>query len=480
MNDSKQPITNQPIKLTGFGSFTVSIILMVLGILFSPINGLALIPCAIGIASLVKMKKSLKKQSDALIPSLMKAERVGNEEDYLRHIRMDEESKLHQIEFQIEQKKQDFNNLKTTQTKELDKIKAEIKAQKNELSNINGEIQISYVSPYIFDDNITSEEYKNQLCLLRTNQNDFMKSNDCIIYSKSADEQTKRTLNNNVRQLLRCFNSETNNIIANVTVKNIDSSRNKIQRVFETLNKLFVTDGVSLAQKCLELKLDELSLIYNYTLKLEHEREQQKAIKEQMIEEEKVRREIEREKAKLDKEETQFKNEISKLMKYLQKASDIEKQLYVDKIKELEDKVKSLESQRENVLQREQNTRAGFVYIISNIGSFGENVYKIGMTRRLEPMDRIRELGSASVPFEFDVHAMIFSDDAPALENILHKTFEKYAVNKVNLRKEFYRIDLHEIERVVKENHNSTVVFTEVAKAEQYRETLSIESHMTA
>lgn len=451
MNDSKQSITNQPIKITGFGSFTVSIILMVLGILFSPINGLALIPCAIGIASLVKMKKSLKKQSDALIPSLMKAERVGNEEDYLRHLRMDEESKLHQIEFQIEQKKQDFNDLKTTQTKELDKIKAEIKAQKNELSNINGEIQISYVSPYIFDDNITSEEYKNQLCLLRTNQNDFMKSNDCIIYSKTADEQNKRTLNNNVRQLLRCFNSETNNIIANVTVKNIDSSRNKIQRVFETLNKLFVTDGVSLAQK-----------------------------KEQMIEEEKVRREIEREKAKLDKEETQFKNEISKLMKYLQKASDIEKQLYVDKIKELEDKVKSLELQRENVLQREQNTRAGFVYIISNIGSFGENVYKIGMTRRLEPMDRIRELGSASVPFEFDVHAMIFSDDAPALENILHKTFEKYAVNKVNLRKEFYRIDLHEIERVVKENHNATVVFTEVAKAEQYRETLSIESHMTA
>ncbi len=161
-----------------------------------------------------------------------------------------------------------------------------------------------------------------------------------------------------------------------------------------------------------------------------------------MIEEEKVRREIEREKAKLDKEESQFKNEISKLMKYLQKASDIEKQLYVDKIKELEEKVKDLESQRENVLQREQNTRAGFVYIISNIGSFGENVYKIGMTRRLEPMDRVKELGSASVPFEFDVHAMIFSEDAPALENILHKTFEKYAVNKVNPRKEFYRIDL--------------------------------------
>lgn len=179
-----------------------------------------------------------------------------------------------------------------------------------------------------------------------------------------------------------------------------------------------------------------------------------------MLEEEKVRREIEREKLKLEKEETQFRNEISKLMGYLQKASDIEKQLYVDKIKELEEKLKVLEKDKEAVLQREQNTRAGFVYVISNIGSFGENVYKIGMTRRLEPMDRVKELGDASVPFAFDVHTMIFSDDAPKLENILHETFRKYQVNKVNNRKEFFKISLDKIEKVVKENHNATVQFT--------------------
>lgn len=144
-------------------------------------------------------------------------------------------------------------------------------------------------------------------------------------------------------------------------------------------------------------------------MKITEEKEQQKAIKEQMIEEEKVRREIDREKKRIDKEQRQFNSEISKLIAYMQKANaDVEKELYANKIQELEEKLKELEVIRENVLQRELNTRAGYVYVISNIGSFGEDIYKIGMTRRLEPMDRIKELSSASVPFEFDVHAMIF------------------------------------------------------------------------
>ena len=132
---------------------------------------------------------------------------------------------------------------------------------------------------------------------------------------------------------------------------------------------------------------------HSYQEKLEDEREQKKLIQEQLKEEEKVRREIEREKAKIEKDETQFKNEISKLMKYLQKTdNEVEKNLYIDKIKECEEKLSELETVKSDVLNREKNTRAGFVYIISNIGSFGENIFKIGMTRRLEPMDRIKEL----------------------------------------------------------------------------------------
>ena len=163
-------------------------------------------------------------------------------------------------------------------------------------------------------------------------------------------------------------------------------------------------------------------------------------------------------------------------MGYMQKAKDdVEKQLYIDKIQELEEKLKALASDKENVLEREQNTRAGFVYIISNIGSFGESIFKIGMTRRLDPMDRISELSSASVPFPFDVHALIFSEDAPALETLLHHHFQKRQVNKVNPRKEFFKVDLEEIKKLVLENHNATVQFVDMPDAAEYRETLRIE-----
>ncbi|WP_373843127.1 GIY-YIG nuclease family protein, partial [Bacteroides heparinolyticus] len=205
------------------------------------------------------------------------------------------------------------------------------------------------------------------------------------------------------------------------------------------------------------------------------EMEQQRAIKEQMREEEKVRKEIELEKKKIEKEVSQFAAESKKLMDYLAKAnSDIERNLYADKIKELEEKIKLLEEDKKRVFEREANTRAGFVYVISNIGSFGEDVYKIGMTRRLEPMDRVKELSDASVPFEFDVHAMIFSDDAPALEALLHQTFKDKQVNKVNPRKEFYKVSLTDIAELVKKEFNATTEFTMLAEAAQYRESLRI------
>ena len=349
-------------------------------------------------------------------------------------------------------------------------LQKEITALKDELTACKRDAMVAY-STITVDPTVLSEEYKNQLATLRAKENDLIRSGDAV---KRFSGFSKKIDNNNVKQILRAFNAECELIISSVTIKNIDSMRGKIQKCYEQLNKIFETDGVSLSYELLDMKQKELVLIYSYQVKLEQERQEQKAIREQMLEEEKVRREIEREKAKIEKEETQFKAEISKLMKYLQKATDVEKQLYLDKIQELEEKVKLLEKDKENVLQREQNTRAGFVYVISNIGSFGENVYKIGMTRRLEPMDRVKELGDASVPFEFDVHAMIFSDDAPALETILHQHFRDREVNKVNHRKEFFRVSLREIEEVVKENFNATVTFTEVALAEEYRESLKL------
>lgn len=364
-------------------------------------------------------------------------------------------------------------------SKTINKLENKINRKKMDISDLEKEISSlgkeALCKHYNFSEylSLTSEECKNKLALLKNAEQESIKSQKILLIQNNAG--SKKEVNDNSKQILRCFNSECDNVLLNLSVKTIDSSRNKITKSFESLNRIFAVDGIQMDKKMLEYKLEELNLVYTFELKKEQEREQQKAIKEQMMEEEKVRREIEKQKAKIEKDQIQCSNEINKLMAYMQKAqNDIERQLYIDKIKELEEKLKRLESDKETVLEREANARAGFVYIISNIGSFGEGIYKIGMTRRLEPMDRIKELSSASVPFEFDVHAMIFSDDAPALETALHQKFEMQSVNRVNLRKEFFKVSLDEIESVVKENYNNTVTFVRVPVAKEYNETLAI------
>lgn len=370
-------------------------------------------------------------------------------------------------------KNQDLENLYKIKLATLETEYSSLNDKYNTLNNEYNDLCANVILKH-YDlsdyDGLTSEECKNKITLIKMQEKELVKSNDAVIVYSNAN---KSVINNNLKQILRCFNTECDNILMNLSVKNIDNMRGKISKSFESINKIFKVDGLELDKALLELKLEELNLVYTYELKRQQEIEQQKEIKSQMIEEEKVRRELEQEKKKIEKDQTQFTNEINKLMKYLQKTSnDTEKQLYIDKVKELEEKLKELEKAKQTVLERGANAKAGFVYIISNIGSFGEDVYKIGMTRRLEPMDRVKELSSASVPFEFDVHAMIFSDDAPALENRLHQHFKNQSINKVNPRKEFFHVTLDEIEQVVKENFNSTVEFTRIPIAKEYRQSL--------
>ncbi len=357
---------------------------------------------------------------------------------------------------------------------DLQNVQYNIQQANQELNTLNTEIFYSYIHANNYDE-LASAEIKNQMSLLSLKEKDLI-SQEQVIYIQ-AEGGTQKWQQAQLKQILRCFNAESDLILSQLTIKNVDASRNKLIKSFESLNKLFAVDQISIRNNYLELKLEMLNLMHQYQVKLEQEKEIQKAIREQMIEEEKVRREIEAEKKKIEKEEKQFNSELSKLMGYLsQSQDDIQKQLYLDKINELNEKIVLLEKDKENVLQRETNTRAGFVYVISNIGSFGENIYKIGMTRRLEPMERIDELSSASVPFNFDVHAMIFSEDAPALETALHNAFRSNEVNRVNHRKEFFKVSLEDIERVVKENYSAVAEFTLVASAEQYRESLRLEN----
>lgn len=367
-----------------------------------------------------------------------------------------------------------YKKIEEDTEKKVINLEANINKLQEEYKILNNDYTYE-ISKFTIEDNITSEEYKSKYNLSILREKTLTKIGAALDTVYQSNNHSVKEINSDEKQLLRCFNSEIAAILTSITIKNIDSSKKKIIRTFETLNKLFETDKVSISSNMLEIKLEQADLMYASQYQKEQERLQQKAIREQMVEEEKVRREIEKEKAKIEKEENQFKKEITKLMGYMQKSNEAEKQLYIDKIHELEAKLKQVEADKKDVLNREQNTRAGYVYVISNIGSFGEDVYKIGMTRRLEPMDRVKELGDASVPFEFDVHAMIFSDDAPALETVLHNTFRDNQVNKVNPRKEFFRVKLSEIEKVVKENFNATVTFTKVAEAAQYRESLKLE-----
>ena len=367
-----------------------------------------------------------------------------------------------------------YKKIEEDTEKKVINLEANINKLQEEYKILNNDYTYE-ISKFTIEDNIKSEEYKSKYNLSILREKTLTKIGAALDTVYQSNNHSVKEINSDEKQLLRCFNSEIAAILTSITIKNIDSSKKKIIRTFETLNKLFETDKVSISSNMLEIKLEQADLMYAYQYQKEQERLQQKAIREQMVEEEKVRREIEKEKAKIEKEENQFKKEITKLMGYMQKSNEAEKQLYIDKIHELEAKLKQVEADKKDVLNREQNTRAGYVYVISNIGSFGEDVYKIGMTRRLEPMDRVKELGDASVPFEFDVHAMIFSDDAPALETVLHNTFRDNQVNKVNPRKEFFRVKLSEIEKVVKENFNATVTFTKVAEAAQYRESLKLE-----
>jgi tetratricopeptide (TPR) repeat protein len=224
---------------------------------------------------------------------------------------------------------------------------------------------------------------------------------------------------------------------------------------------------ISIQQKYLDLKIKELRLAFEYQQKKQEEKEAQRAARAEMREAARLQKEIEAQRKKIEKEQTHYQTAYEHLLKQLESTPDSPDLL--QKKAELENQLLDIDKAIKDIDYREANQRAGYVYIISNIGAFGENIYKIGMTRRLDPQDRVDELGDASVPFNFDVHAMIFSDDAPSLENALHKAFENRKLNMVNTRREFFNVTLDEIKEVVRKNFDKTVEFIDIPDAEQYR-----------
>jgi hypothetical protein len=370
---------------------------------------------------------------------------------------------------------ENFNKLKSDYQKAIEtytKIRKEIVLFENKLDLIEFGV---YEPIYEFE---KSDEY-------RTEQNKIIELQKQMISSESAAicstnwtidgsiAKGKASTKRYIKLTLRAFNGECESLIAKVKWNNVNQMKERIKKSFETINKIGESQTVTIQTGYLDLKLKELILEYEYQLKRQKEKEAHHAAQEELREEEKARREFEQAEKEASKQEANFEKALEKARKEIEQLTGDKHDKLQEQIIKLEQELQEAHLKKERAMSMAQQTKRGHVYIISNIGSFGEHVYKIGMTRRLEPVDRIKELGDASVPFQFDIHAMIYSEDAPALENELHKTFANKKVNMLNYRKEFFKVTLDEIEHRVKEIGLKTE-FIRLSEAEEYRETLAL------
>ncbi len=435
------------------------------------------------------LKKDLEISADKERELNRKIEELQKECESLLKFKeiADIDRKKEEILISIKNEEEQAKKTKEKYLSEINQMKSEIKKLSEDIQNKKGEIveldeiillqEFGMYSPIY--DFANSGMYKDRLDAVRTEQKNM------ILYKTAATCSTNWTINGseaqgramteqNIKQILRCFNDECDMLVSKVKFNNIIAYIDKIYKSSDTLNKMNTKNAVRLSPDYVKLKVDELQLAYEYAQKKQEEKEEQKRIREQMREEAKLLKEIEEARKDIEKEKKHYENALVKLNKQLNSCADIEKDVLLEKKQEIESHLAELDVAIKDIDYREANKKAGYVYIISNIGSFGENIYKIGMTRRLDPMERIDELGDASVPFKFDVHAMIFSDDAPKLEAALHRAFKNKKINMVNNRREFFKVTLDEIEEVVKNNYDKTVEFERVPQADQYRESIKI------
>lgn len=349
----------------------------------------------------------------------------------------------------------------------------EIKKKQSQIVSLDDDILVQefglYKPQFCFANAL---DYKEKLASIRSEQKVLIKNNCAVLGNNNwqvngSYAKGMKLVSDTQKLLLRAFNSECDELVSKIKYTNFDSSLNRIYKSADTISKLGAVMNISISPSYLELKVKELRLAFEYQQKKQEEKEEKRIARSELREAEKVQREIEIRRHIMEKEQSHYMKAYEDICQQLKKnpldsALITKKNLHETHLADIMKKLQDLD-------YREANYKAGYVYIISNIGSFGNDIYKIGMTRRLEPQDRVDELGGASVPFKFDVHAMIFSDDAPALEAALHKAFENRKLNLVNTRREFFNVTLDEIKEVVRKNFDKTVEFVDVPDAEQYR-----------
>jgi len=367
--------------------------------------------------------------------------------------------------------------------KQIDKLRSDYAEKhkiytdlKETIDLYNDEIQ--YINMALYKpryDFQTSQIYRQKLDANYEEQKQLIKNKEAVLSDTNWIVQGSKVvgqkmIDKETTLMLKAFNSQCDREIEKVKWNNVFAIEKKLLKLFNEINKMGELHDIYITDEFYELKKEQLFLTHEYEQKKYEEKEEQRRIREQMREEEKVQKELENRQKELEEQERREQELKNLLNEAYNQGKQEEAAKYQEEIAQLNETIEN----SKRAISNAQLTKWGRIYIISNIGSFGENVYKIGMTRRDDPMERINELGDASVPFKFDVHAIIESDNAPELENKLHEIFKKQSVNRINYRKEFFRVSLDDIEKAVNETVGSEIIFTKVAEAREFRETQTI------
>jgi len=352
-----------------------------------------------------------------------------------------------------------------------DSLKAEVALLEENLEDISFGI---YRPHFTFE---TSDEYKTTLEQLWQTEKAMVRNGTAVVCrgswevggSKQAGERMTKQY---TKLLLRSFNAECDAAIARVSWNNLPTMSERIRKSFDALNKLGTVMQMEILEPYRDLKLRELSLTHEQEEKKQQEKEEERRVRQQMREEEKVQRELAAAEEEADKEERATEKALDRARKDAEKLDEHGRALMAARIQELETQLAAAHAEKERVKAQAQLTKCGHVYILSNMGSFGEEIVKIGMTRRLEPRERVAELGDASVPFPFDLHTLIYTDDAPALETELQTHFWEHRINLANDRKEFFQVPIAEVEAYLCER-GLKCTFNRLPEAKEYRQTCS-------
>lgn len=417
----------------------------------------------------------------------VESEIENKKRDFEKHISL----KISELDNEIATKSEELRNLEKT----IEKLRSNYKTALETYTNLTNDISLFdekanmieyglYKPIYDFEYSI---EYLTQKNIVIASQLQLAVSDKSEILRRTASSiemAVQKTVYNSDVEMMRskifslmqlAFNTGASNIISKAKWNNVNQLSKQIKKLYKQVHDLGQGNlfSVHFNSEYEVLMQKELSLEYEYQLKKQKDKEEERAQRELLREEEKARKEYERAQKEAEAEELNYQKSIDKIRKRIETSEGEEYNKLIAQIEDLEAKLLEATEKKERAISMAQQTKRGHVYIISNLGAFGENVFKIGMTRRLEPLERVYELGNASVPFHFDVHAMIYSDDAPNLENELHRAFSSNKINMLNHRKEFFKVAIDEIERKIKE-FGIEVNFNKNSEAAQFRETLAL------